>query len=345
MRSSVDLPAPLAPEHADLGAGQERQRDVLQHPLVGRVDAGQLVHREDVLSRHERSRIGTVGLRRAPAAARSPMSRQAAHSAREHARPRSAAPGTKPASAAEAAGAAVVEEQSGTARRAGAGGSPSRARRPTPPAVAPARPASRRAASASGPGGSPACSRRNASRSAAVERSAPAPGQRVEVPVRRPGGRPARVPAGRAARRRRPCRCPAARAARRCGVSHELVVRAARAPGERVSEQPGAVVRVRRRAGPARAAAGCARRRPRATRNRCARTGRGGRASSAVAQQPLRESRQAGAVRGEVLEGDRAPAPGHPHARRAGAVRHGSSSATRPVARHVGQQRGCERSS
>ena len=39
-------------EHADLGSGQEGQRDVLQHLLVGRVHAGQLVHREDVLARH-----------------------------------------------------------------------------------------------------------------------------------------------------------------------------------------------------------------------------------------------------------------------------------------------------
>jgi hypothetical protein len=44
-------------QHADLGAGQEAQRDVLQHLLVGRVRPGQLVHREDVLTRHRRLRI------------------------------------------------------------------------------------------------------------------------------------------------------------------------------------------------------------------------------------------------------------------------------------------------
>ena len=42
-------------EHADLGAGQERQRDVLEHLLVGRVDARQAVHGEDVLGRHRRA--------------------------------------------------------------------------------------------------------------------------------------------------------------------------------------------------------------------------------------------------------------------------------------------------
>ena len=56
----------VRPEHADLGARQERQRDVLEHPLVRRVDPGKLVHGEDVLAGHERSRIesgrGTGGL-------------------------------------------------------------------------------------------------------------------------------------------------------------------------------------------------------------------------------------------------------------------------------------------
>ena len=68
IRSSVDLPDPLGPSTPILAPGRKRQRDVLQHPLVGRVDPGQLVHREDVLRRHERSRIesgrGTGGLRR-----------------------------------------------------------------------------------------------------------------------------------------------------------------------------------------------------------------------------------------------------------------------------------------
>ena len=36
---------------------EEGQRDVLEHPLVGRVDPGKLVHGEDVLRRHERPRI------------------------------------------------------------------------------------------------------------------------------------------------------------------------------------------------------------------------------------------------------------------------------------------------
>ena len=44
-------------EHADLGARQEAQRDVLEHLLVGRVRPGQPVHREDVLARHRRLRI------------------------------------------------------------------------------------------------------------------------------------------------------------------------------------------------------------------------------------------------------------------------------------------------
>jgi hypothetical protein len=45
-------------QHADLGAGQEAQRDVLEHLLVGGMRPGQLVHREDVLARHGRLRIG-----------------------------------------------------------------------------------------------------------------------------------------------------------------------------------------------------------------------------------------------------------------------------------------------
>ena len=61
-------------EHADLGSRQEAQRDVLQHLLVRWVDAGQLVHREDVLARHERSRIesrrGTGGSPRRSSRAR-----------------------------------------------------------------------------------------------------------------------------------------------------------------------------------------------------------------------------------------------------------------------------------
>ena len=49
IRSSVLLPAPFAPEHADLGAGQERQPDVLEDVLVRRIDLAQALHREDVL--------------------------------------------------------------------------------------------------------------------------------------------------------------------------------------------------------------------------------------------------------------------------------------------------------
>ena len=44
-------------EHADLGAGEEAQGDVLEHLLVRRVDPRELVHREDVLAGHRRPRI------------------------------------------------------------------------------------------------------------------------------------------------------------------------------------------------------------------------------------------------------------------------------------------------
>ena len=49
IRSSDDLPAPLAPEHADLGARVEGEADVLQHLLVRRVEPADLAHRVDEL--------------------------------------------------------------------------------------------------------------------------------------------------------------------------------------------------------------------------------------------------------------------------------------------------------
>ena len=49
IRSSDDLPAPFGPEHADLGPGVEREGDVLQHLLVGRVEPAHLAHGEDEL--------------------------------------------------------------------------------------------------------------------------------------------------------------------------------------------------------------------------------------------------------------------------------------------------------
>ncbi len=50
------LAGAVRPDHADLGARVEGQRDVLQHLFVGRVEPADLVHREDVLRcvvRHE----------------------------------------------------------------------------------------------------------------------------------------------------------------------------------------------------------------------------------------------------------------------------------------------------
>ena len=58
-------------EHADLGSRQERQRHVLQHLPVRREDLGQAIHREDVLGRHGRARIGT-GNRIRPAGVTAP---------------------------------------------------------------------------------------------------------------------------------------------------------------------------------------------------------------------------------------------------------------------------------
>ncbi len=46
------LAGAVVTEHADLGAGEERERDVAQHLPVGRIAARELVGGEDVLSRH-----------------------------------------------------------------------------------------------------------------------------------------------------------------------------------------------------------------------------------------------------------------------------------------------------
>jgi hypothetical protein len=48
---TLDLPAPLGPDDADLRAGQERQGDVVEDDLVA-VRLARLVHRVDEL-RHE----------------------------------------------------------------------------------------------------------------------------------------------------------------------------------------------------------------------------------------------------------------------------------------------------
>jgi hypothetical protein len=42
----------VGPEHADLGAGEEGQGDVLQHLLVRGVEATRPAHREDELGAH-----------------------------------------------------------------------------------------------------------------------------------------------------------------------------------------------------------------------------------------------------------------------------------------------------
>ena len=61
MRSSDDLPEPLAPEHPDLGPRIEGQADVREHLAVGRVEAAELVGREDELRRHDRSTLPMPG--------------------------------------------------------------------------------------------------------------------------------------------------------------------------------------------------------------------------------------------------------------------------------------------
>jgi hypothetical protein len=50
------LPRPVRAEHADLGAGQERQRDVFQHHAVWRMYAAEPIHGEDVLVGHVNER-------------------------------------------------------------------------------------------------------------------------------------------------------------------------------------------------------------------------------------------------------------------------------------------------
>ena len=57
--SSDDLPDAVGAEHADLGAGVERQRDVLQDLAVGRVEAADLVHGEDELGTHAAQTLPT----------------------------------------------------------------------------------------------------------------------------------------------------------------------------------------------------------------------------------------------------------------------------------------------
>ena len=46
------LAGPVRPEHADLRAGQERQRDVREHLPVGAVELVDPVHRVDVVAAH-----------------------------------------------------------------------------------------------------------------------------------------------------------------------------------------------------------------------------------------------------------------------------------------------------
>jgi hypothetical protein len=46
------LAGAVVAEHADLGARVERERDVVEHRFVRRVELGEPVHREDVLGRH-----------------------------------------------------------------------------------------------------------------------------------------------------------------------------------------------------------------------------------------------------------------------------------------------------
>ena len=60
--SSVDLPAPFAPEHADLGARVHRDVDALEDLAVGRDELLQVPHRDDELGLVE-LRLGHVGRR------------------------------------------------------------------------------------------------------------------------------------------------------------------------------------------------------------------------------------------------------------------------------------------
>ena len=53
MRRSVDLPAPLGPEHADLGIRVEGQMHVIQHLLAAGIGLRETPHMIDELSRHE----------------------------------------------------------------------------------------------------------------------------------------------------------------------------------------------------------------------------------------------------------------------------------------------------
>jgi hypothetical protein len=53
MFSSVDLPEPFRPEHADLRAGKEIQRDVLDDRALGWNRLADPAHRVDVFSHAE----------------------------------------------------------------------------------------------------------------------------------------------------------------------------------------------------------------------------------------------------------------------------------------------------
>ena len=63
--STLDLPAPFGPDDADLRAGQERQRDVVEDHLVA-VRLAHLVHGVDELS-HVPSLLGSPNSSVAPA--------------------------------------------------------------------------------------------------------------------------------------------------------------------------------------------------------------------------------------------------------------------------------------
>ena len=59
--SSVDLPEPFGPEHADLGVGVEGQVDVLEDLLAAGIGLGQALHVIDELARHSALRLAPSG--------------------------------------------------------------------------------------------------------------------------------------------------------------------------------------------------------------------------------------------------------------------------------------------
>ncbi len=61
IRSSVDLPEPLRPEHADLGARKETERDVAQDDALGRHDLADAIHGVDELSHGPRAPAPRAG--------------------------------------------------------------------------------------------------------------------------------------------------------------------------------------------------------------------------------------------------------------------------------------------